>query len=203
MRQSWPGYGIAVGLVLSVMLARLVTSMLAGVRPADPVSLGVASLLLLLTAVAAALDRGWRARPMSIQWWRFGRHRRLDRPSRFGTVAAAHKCEACRSRATSSHSSQYTARMRPLSVSSRFRRNSILIPPVLVLTGSVGITSECYTGPGFEGRNKKNRNSCLFSDSANDYMVSEPIMRFFRCTLPPIRRTFCEIHLRPPSQGKP
>jgi putative ABC transport system permease protein len=55
------GYGIAVGLVLSLLLARLVTSMLAGVRPTDPVSLGVASLLLLLTALAAALAPGWRA----------------------------------------------------------------------------------------------------------------------------------------------
>jgi putative ABC transport system permease protein len=55
------GYGIAVGLVLSLLLARLVTSMLAGVRPNDPVSLGVASSLLLLTALAAALAPGWRA----------------------------------------------------------------------------------------------------------------------------------------------
>jgi putative ABC transport system permease protein len=55
------GYGIAVGLVLSLLLARLVTSMLAGVRPTDPVSLGVASVLLLLTALAAALAPGWRA----------------------------------------------------------------------------------------------------------------------------------------------
>ncbi len=54
-------YGIAVGLVVSLMLARLVTSMLVGVRPTDPVSLGVASLLLLLTALAAALAPGWRA----------------------------------------------------------------------------------------------------------------------------------------------
>jgi ABC-type antimicrobial peptide transport system permease subunit len=54
-------YGIAMGLVLSLMLARLVTSMLVGVRPSDPVSLGVASLLLLLTALAAALAPGWRA----------------------------------------------------------------------------------------------------------------------------------------------
>ncbi len=54
-------YGIALGLVLSLMLARLVTSMLVGVRPADPVSLCVASLLLLLTALAAALAPGWRA----------------------------------------------------------------------------------------------------------------------------------------------
>jgi putative ABC transport system permease protein len=55
------GYGIGAGLVLSLLLARLVTSMLAGVRPADPVSLGAASLLLLLTALAAALVPGWRA----------------------------------------------------------------------------------------------------------------------------------------------
>ncbi len=53
--------GIAVGLVLTVMFARLVTSMLAGVQPADPTSLGAASLLLLLTALAAALGPGWRA----------------------------------------------------------------------------------------------------------------------------------------------
>jgi ABC-type antimicrobial peptide transport system permease subunit len=54
-------YGIAAGLVLSLMLARLVASMLVGVRPTDPVSLCVASLLLLLTALAAALAPGWRA----------------------------------------------------------------------------------------------------------------------------------------------
>ena len=54
-------YGIAMGLVLSLLLARLVSSMLVGVRPTDPVSLGVASLLLLLTALAAALAPGWRA----------------------------------------------------------------------------------------------------------------------------------------------
>jgi ABC-type antimicrobial peptide transport system permease subunit len=53
--------GVAVGLVLSLMMARLVTSMLVGVRPTDPVSLCVASLLLLLTALAAALAPGWRA----------------------------------------------------------------------------------------------------------------------------------------------
>ncbi|HEY1963809.1 MAG TPA: FtsX-like permease family protein, partial [Acidobacteriaceae bacterium] len=53
--------GIAVGLVLSVILARLVTSMLVGVRPLDPVSLGLASLALFLTALAAALGPGWKA----------------------------------------------------------------------------------------------------------------------------------------------
>ena len=54
-------YGIAAGLVLSLMLTRLVASMLVGVRPTDPASLCVASLLLLLTALAAALAPGWRA----------------------------------------------------------------------------------------------------------------------------------------------
>ncbi len=54
-------YGIAIGVVLSLVLARLVTSMLVGVRPTDPVSLGVASLLLLMTAVGAALAPGWKA----------------------------------------------------------------------------------------------------------------------------------------------
>jgi predicted permease len=53
--------GIAAGLVLSLLLARLVTSMLVGVGPTDPVSLGLAALLLLLTALAAAFVPGWKA----------------------------------------------------------------------------------------------------------------------------------------------
>jgi len=53
--------GIATGVVLSLTLARLVTGMLVGVRPMDPVSLGLAGLLLLLTALAAALAPGWKA----------------------------------------------------------------------------------------------------------------------------------------------
>jgi len=53
--------GIVAGTVLSVMLARLVTSMLVGVRPADPASLGMVSALLLVTAVCAALAPGWSA----------------------------------------------------------------------------------------------------------------------------------------------
>lgn len=54
-------YGIAAGVALSLILTRLVTSMLAGVRPIDPVSLVSAALLLVLTAVTAALVPGWRA----------------------------------------------------------------------------------------------------------------------------------------------
>jgi ABC-type antimicrobial peptide transport system permease subunit len=53
--------GIAAGLVLSLMLARLVMAMLVGVHPMDPISLGLAALLLLLTALAAAFAPGWKA----------------------------------------------------------------------------------------------------------------------------------------------
>jgi predicted permease len=54
-------YGIGVGVTLSVMLGRLVASMLVGVRPMDPLSFGAAALLLVLTAVAAAFVPGWKA----------------------------------------------------------------------------------------------------------------------------------------------
>lgn len=47
-------FGIAAGLVLSVALGRLVTSMLVGVGPLDPISLVAAALLLFLTALGAA-----------------------------------------------------------------------------------------------------------------------------------------------------
>jgi putative ABC transport system permease protein len=54
-------FGIAAGLAVSLLLAQLVTAMLVGVHPVDPVSLGGASLLLLLTAIAAASAPGWKA----------------------------------------------------------------------------------------------------------------------------------------------
>lgn len=53
--------GIAAGLVLSMLLTRLVASMLVGVRPMDPISLAAAASLLLLTATGAALGPGWKA----------------------------------------------------------------------------------------------------------------------------------------------
>jgi putative ABC transport system permease protein len=53
--------GIAAGLMLSLILARLVSGMLVGVRPMDPFSLGAAALLLLLTALVAAFAPGWKA----------------------------------------------------------------------------------------------------------------------------------------------
>ncbi len=54
-------FGIAIGVGASLMLTRLVTAMLVGVRPIDPVSLGGAAVLLLLTAVLAASAPGWKA----------------------------------------------------------------------------------------------------------------------------------------------
>jgi ABC-type antimicrobial peptide transport system permease subunit len=61
--------GIVIGLALSLALARLVESMLVGVGPADPVSLGLVSLLLLVTALGAAFGPGWsatRVSPMAV-----------------------------------------------------------------------------------------------------------------------------------------
>jgi predicted permease len=57
--------GIALGVVLSLAQARLVESMLVGVRPTDPASLGIVAALLLLTALGAALVPGWGAMRVS------------------------------------------------------------------------------------------------------------------------------------------
>jgi ABC-type antimicrobial peptide transport system permease subunit len=54
-------WGIAAGLLLSLLLARFMTSMLVGVTPADPASLAGASLLLLAASLLAAVPPGWRA----------------------------------------------------------------------------------------------------------------------------------------------
>ena len=54
-------WGIGLGLVLSFALTRLITSMLVGVRAVDPMSYLVATVLLLVTAAAAALAPAWRA----------------------------------------------------------------------------------------------------------------------------------------------
>jgi putative ABC transport system permease protein len=58
-------WGIVAGLVLSLMLVRMMTSMLVGVRPTDPISLGSVSLLLLLSALAAAFAPAWKATRVS------------------------------------------------------------------------------------------------------------------------------------------
>jgi predicted permease len=54
-------YGIAAGLIFSLILARLVAGMLVGVQPVDPLSLLLAASLLFLTALAAASGPGWKA----------------------------------------------------------------------------------------------------------------------------------------------
>ncbi|QNI36897.1 ABC transporter permease [Edaphobacter albus] len=57
--------GIVVGVVLSAALARLVESMLVGVRPTDPINLIVVAVLILITALGAALAPGWSATRVS------------------------------------------------------------------------------------------------------------------------------------------
>lgn len=54
-------FGIGAGLVLGQVLVRLVTSMLEGVRPSDPVSIAGAAVLLLATALLAGFAPAWRA----------------------------------------------------------------------------------------------------------------------------------------------
>lgn len=54
-------WGIVLGLALSFGLTRLIASMLVGVRAVDPLSLTVATALLLITAAVAALAPAWRA----------------------------------------------------------------------------------------------------------------------------------------------
>jgi putative ABC transport system permease protein len=57
--------GSVIGVALNVALARLVESMLVGVKPTDPVSLGLVSAVLLITALGAALGPGWSATQMT------------------------------------------------------------------------------------------------------------------------------------------
>lgn len=53
--------GIVIGVGLSMALTRLVESMLVGVKPTDPGSLGLVSAVLLITALGAASGPGWSA----------------------------------------------------------------------------------------------------------------------------------------------
>ncbi|QNI32537.1 ABC transporter permease [Alloacidobacterium dinghuense] len=54
-------WGIVLGMVASFAMTRLITSMLVGVSAADPLSLLLATVLLLITAAVAALAPAWRA----------------------------------------------------------------------------------------------------------------------------------------------
>jgi predicted permease len=53
--------GIVMGLALSLLLVRLVATMLVDVHPVDPLSMGAAAALLLLTALAASSAPAWKA----------------------------------------------------------------------------------------------------------------------------------------------
>jgi len=62
-------YGILLGVVFSLILTRLVTGMLVGVRPIDPVSLSAAAALILLMSLIAGLAPSWKAmrvQPMTV-----------------------------------------------------------------------------------------------------------------------------------------
>ena len=55
------GAGILVGVGLSLAGTRLVSSMLFGLSPHDPVTLAAAAVMLLLVSIAAGLLPAWRA----------------------------------------------------------------------------------------------------------------------------------------------
>ena len=58
---AWAAGGLAVGLLAAAALSRLLTSLLFGVSPADPVALTAAGAGLLVIALAAAIGPAWRA----------------------------------------------------------------------------------------------------------------------------------------------
>ena len=53
--------GVVIGLALSMMLGRLLTTMLFGVQPLDPATFVVVAVVLLLTAAASTIGPAWRA----------------------------------------------------------------------------------------------------------------------------------------------
>ena len=54
-------FGIAIGIPSALLAIRLIASMLFGLKPYDPLTLGCASLLLVLIAIAASWVPAWRA----------------------------------------------------------------------------------------------------------------------------------------------
>ena len=55
------GAGIAIGCVLALVAGSLIQSLLVGVSPRDPTTLGTVAAVLLAVAVIAALIPAWRA----------------------------------------------------------------------------------------------------------------------------------------------
>jgi putative ABC transport system permease protein len=55
------GAGTVIGLLLSAMLGRLLATMLFGVQPLDPPTFAAVSIVLTITAAAAAAGPAWRA----------------------------------------------------------------------------------------------------------------------------------------------
>ena len=53
--------GVVIGLALSMMLGRLLTTMLFGVQPLDPATFVLVAVVLLLTAAASTIGPAWRA----------------------------------------------------------------------------------------------------------------------------------------------
>jgi len=53
--------GVAIGLALSVVLGRLLASLLFGVRPLDAMTFGSVAIVLALTALLSILGPAWRA----------------------------------------------------------------------------------------------------------------------------------------------
>jgi ABC-type antimicrobial peptide transport system permease subunit len=55
------GAGTVIGLLLAAMLGRLLATMLFGVQPLDPATFAAVSIVLTITAAAAAAGPAWRA----------------------------------------------------------------------------------------------------------------------------------------------
>ena len=53
--------GVAIGILLTLSLTRLVSAFLYGVRPFDPATMGLSAAVLAAVAIAAAMLPAWRA----------------------------------------------------------------------------------------------------------------------------------------------
>jgi len=53
--------GAVIGLLLSALLGRLLSSVLFGIRPLDPITFALVTVVVMLTAAAAIVGPAWRA----------------------------------------------------------------------------------------------------------------------------------------------